>query len=308
MDESILRLAKGLGFENAEKILHLYLYGRYLPHYLYHLGSPVGLAEKPPDEEIPPEIDEMIQIITTKVIRDILSPDTSTYHGKVLPLKLAEDLVSVKEDVELRGLERIIPYRLARDIILRNPSSIALVDCGCRMLRDNPCRPIDVCLAVGDPFASFAIEKGFMNARRISQKDAVDVLEAEDKRGHVHAAYFKDAFGDRFYAICNCCSCCCMGMLAWKKLKTPIIAPSGFVSKISDDCTSCGECQDVCPFGAITVEELAVVDREKCMGCGVCERACEYGAISLELEPSKGEPLDIKKLIREAQNLHHQEG
>jgi tetratricopeptide (TPR) repeat protein len=46
----------------------------------------------------------------------------------------------------------------------------------------------------------------------LSPAEAVEILEAEHRRGHVHAAYFKDACLDRFYVICNCCKCCCGGI------------------------------------------------------------------------------------------------
>lgn len=49
------------------------------------------------------------------------------------------------------------------------------------------------------------------------------------------------------------------------------------------------------------MEELAVVDEVKCMGCGVCEDACPDGLTSLEPGPSKGEPLDIDRLIEESE-------
>ncbi len=82
----------------------------------------------------------------------------------------------------------------------------------------------------------------------------------------------------------------------------PIIAPSGYVSRIGDDCDGCGVCADkTCPFSAITMdrgERRAVVDLARCMG-GVCEDRCPIGAISLRREPSKGEPLDVEELKRQ---------
>jgi len=46
-------------------------------------------------------------------------------------------------------------------------------------------------------------------------------------------------------------------------------------------CTVCGVCQDVCPFGAITVTEKAAEISEACTLCGMCVDTCEFGAISL---------------------------
>ena len=119
-------------------------------------------------------------------------------------------------------------------------------------------------------------------------------MTAEDERGHVHHAFFKDAMLDRFYAICNCCSCCC-GAINAHRNGTPMLASSGYVSEVDHElCIGCGMCAGFCQFTAIqVVDGLARVDFEKCMGCGVCAGKCEQGAVQLRREPAKGEPLDI---------------
>lgn len=300
MKDSTKAMGKIIGRKNAERALHAYLYAKYLTHYVYHMGKNVGFVDKKPTEEIPPEVEEMIEMVTGKVLREVMSAETSTYHGKVVPLKNAIDLVRVEEDVELKNLEKVIPYKIARDIVLENPQNIAVMDCGCRVLHEKPCEPVDVCLAVGDPFVPFVLEHEVLNARKISSDEAVEILEAEAARGHVHCAYFKDVMDGRFYAICNCCPCCCLGMQAWIKAGTPMIAHSGYVPVISDECTHCGDCAEICPFSAIESGEETVVDKDKCMGCGVCEKVCSYDAVTLELEPARGVPLDINKLIEEA--------
>ena len=105
----------------------------------------------------------------------------------------------------------------------------------------------------------------------------------------------------RFYAICNCCSCCCGAMEAQRN-GTPMIAASGYVAVVDDDlCAGCGECADVCQFAAISVDDgLACIATNACMGCGVCVAHCPQEAIDLVREPAKGEPLEIQKLIAEA--------
>jgi MinD superfamily P-loop ATPase len=105
----------------------------------------------------------------------------------------------------------------------------------------------------------------------------------------------------RFYAICNCCSCCCGAMEAQRN-GTPMIASSGYVAGVDDDlCAGCGECADVCQFGAISVDDgVACIDEAACMGCGVCVAHCPQEAITLQRDPGKGEPLEIQRLIAEA--------
>ncbi len=298
MRDSSKRVSKMLGTGRAETAVHLYLYLRYITHYVYHMGKKTPFIRKPPAEPITTEEEEMVEILANKVMREIVSVETSTYHGKVLPLELATQLVRVDEDVEIRDLpESIVPYPIARDMVLESPGSIAVFECACRSLQEEPCLPLDVCLAVGDPVASFLVDNEVMNARKITRGEAVEILEAEHKRGHVHSAYFKDVVDGRFYAICNCCPCCCLGMQVWNSMRLPMICASGFRAEVSDDCTGCGDCAEKCPFFAIEVDDVAVVDAEKCMGCGVCEGACEAGAVNLVLDPAKGEPLDIGKLM-----------
>ena len=76
-----------------------------------------------------------------------------TYHGKVVTLAAATQLVSVKRDIDLGDLEHIVPYATARDIVLQHPDHIVAMVCPCRATRAQPCLPMDVCLVVGEPFA-----------------------------------------------------------------------------------------------------------------------------------------------------------
>jgi ferredoxin len=220
------------------------------------------------------------------------------YHGKVVPLDSATQLVTIHEEIRLTNLEKVIPYNRARDIILQNPDHIVALDCPCRSARPNPCLPLDVCLVVGEPFASFVREHHPLRSRWITQQEAVEIIRAEEARGHVHHAFFKDAMLGRFYAICNCCSCCCGAMQAHRN-GTPMLASSGYVCEVDEElCIACGNCSEECPFGALTQGQIsALVDVEKCMGCGICVSHCEQGALTLVRDPSKGEPLEILKLM-----------
>ena len=47
----------------------------------------------------------------------------------------------------------------------------------------------------------------------------------------------------------------------------------------SAQCTGCGICVDVCPTGAIEVNEQAVVNAESCNGCAACVSECPNEAI-----------------------------
>ncbi len=225
-------------------------------------------------------------------------PIADRYHGKVVPLDAAERLVTLDVGLELRGLEQVIPYPIARDIVLKNPDHIVVIECPCRAGRVHPCLPVDVCVIVGEPFASFIAEHHQKRSRWITQAEAVEILRAEHERGHVHHAFFKDAMLGRFYAICNCCSCCCGAMEAFAH-GVPMLASSGYVSHLdAPSCIACGVCVGVCPFRALEMGETSVrVDEARCMGCGVCVSKCPRGALSLVRDPTKGEPLDVRELV-----------
>ncbi len=222
-----------------------------------------------------------------------------TYHGKVVTLEAARQLVTVNRDVDLGDLERVIPYALARDIVLKNPDHIVALECPCRVSRPNPCLPLDVCLIVGEPFASFVIEHHPRRSRWITADEATEILAAEHARGHVHHAFFKDAMLGRFYAICNCCDCCCGAMQAHRH-GVPMLAASGYVCQADADlCAGCGTCVDVCQFHALALDGgRSVVDFDRCMGCGVCVDACPQAALTLARDERKGIPLEINTLLQ----------
>ncbi|MBN1920023.1 MAG: 4Fe-4S ferredoxin, partial [Anaerolineae bacterium] len=102
------------------------------------------------------------------------------YHGKVLPLEAATQLVTINQEISLPNLEQVIPYVRARDLIIENPDHIAVLDCPCRMAREHPCLPLDVCLIIGEPFASLAVEHHPNHARWITSGEAVEILRAEE--------------------------------------------------------------------------------------------------------------------------------
>ena len=277
--------------------LHGYVYARW--PYLY-IG--IGTGEHRLARILAPVVRWFGRVLPHRQARESAGRITfaDTYHGKVVPLEAATQLVTVDEEIQLTDLEKIIPYKLARDIVLKNPDHIVVLDCPCRVSRPNPCLPLDVCLIVGEPFASFVAEHHPDRSRWITPEEAVEILHAEDERGHVHHAFFKDAMLGRFYAICNCCACCC-GAIQAHHHGTPMLASSGYVASVDTGrCVGCDTCTGFCQFGALSVEGgIAVVDTGACMGCGVCVSQCSQGALSLARDPTQSEPLEIHALQRQ---------
>ncbi len=232
------------------------------------------------------------------------------YHGKIMRLDDATKFVTINRNVTLKNLDKLLPFKHAKDIILKNPHNILAYECACRSTKENACKPSDVCIVIGDPFVDILETFKPFHARRVSPEEALQILKEEDERGHIHTAFFKTAMLNRFYTICNCCMCCCQAMRANTEFDMNMVLPSGYRGVIGDDCVGCGECAKYCRFKAIETFPVEVngkkrkrsrIIAEKCMGCGICESKCKKETISMVLDPEKGPPLDIEDLAR-AQN------
>ena len=220
------------------------------------------------------------------------------YHGKVLTPEHARAIISLDREIPLRDLEQIVPYPVARDLVLKGPPEVAVYECGCRHARTNPCQPTQVCMVIGQPFVGFVLEHNPQSSRRLTQSEALELLREEHERGHLHSAWFKDVLLNRFYAICNCCKCCCAGIEAMRKYDTPMLASSGYVAQVDEKlCAACSTCEDACPFSAVKVDTTAEVNWEACMGCGVCVGQCPNEAMSLVRDERKGVPLDVRLVV-----------
>jgi NAD-dependent dihydropyrimidine dehydrogenase PreA subunit len=161
---------------------------------------------------------------------------------------------------------------------------------------------------IGEPFVSFILDHAQINPLRITVEEALERLEDVHKRGWVSSMFFKDICGQRSYAICNCCPCCCVGLRIDREVRPLLQYPirqfvsSGYVAKINEElCTGCQACKKKCPFDAYAfdAEEKKInLIYDNCMGCGACVDLCKAGAISLVLDPKKGVPLDVDVICK----------
>lgn len=288
--------------EGQARFIDGYLYATDDKTYIYHMVRNPNKQSKGLvyPEGVDPKYDQILQTVINHIKPKMPNPDTNTYHGKVMRFEDVKKIVTLDVDLDLGTLDKsIIPFEHCRDVILKNPDKLVVIDCACRSTKEDGCYPRDTCIWIGEPFYSFILDHNTTgNPRKITPDEALAIIEAERGRGHIQNAFFKDAMGDRLYCICNCCSCCCNAIKAQNYTTIPTLIPSGYLRHTNaDNCVGCGKCVEVCNFKALSlVEGKAVVDEAKCMGCGLCESVCVNGGPDLRRDPSKTEPLDLDEL------------
>lgn len=173
----------------------------------------------------------------------------------------------------------IMDYERASQVI-KTATCITVGTCYCRHKMEHmgkACQnPQDVCLTFNNAAKSLS-KHGI--AKEISQEEAFKVLDRCVELGLVQVG---DNVQKGVSWICNCCSCCCEALLAYKRLGCDPKINSNYYAKINDNCINCGTCAKRCPVGAIKLKKAPEVDRNVCIGCGVCARFCPKKCISME--------------------------
>ncbi len=318
MKKSTLEIIKAHGWR-IDRAIHYYIYFKYYQPYVRYLVNAMTWNEKKMAKLDPNRRTyKMIDKIQDKLNQMVFS----RYHGKVLSRPDATKIVKVEEDVTIGpdNTRRVVPFKYAKDILLKDPTQIAVMDCPCKSLMENPCHPINCCIAVGRPVSDFWLEHcEKYHVRKITKEEALDIIDQHRKTGHFNQIFFKVATGGRSGVICNCCKKCCGGgtfagiiknfvqknkdqvTAAMEGFGDPLsgvacTAPSGYTVKHdAEKCTLCGKCVDICNFDAVQITDgQRRFDPAYCMGCGLCEEHCPTGAVSMVYEEKGGYiPLDL---------------
>ncbi|MFO8102034.1 MAG: 4Fe-4S binding protein [Dehalococcoidia bacterium] len=305
-NETVKALYDYFSFDDKNDFYPSYLYLKYIDYFLNKVVQSLGMPTTELPYELDPGLENMMDMYIQHISDAASDHETSIYHAKVVRLQEAIRLIQQKEDVNIDIPERVVPFKQAKDIVLHNPQSIAIGRCACRAADPNPQIPPEeqeICMFVGEPVADFIAEQNHM-FHKATEEEALKVLDYSREKGLVQTVWFKKEIGKCYHMICNCDSFSCMGIKMWNLLEgtVPILAPSGYVAEVTDDCIGCQSCVDdhFCHFNALSMNEdgdRAVVNFDKCMGCGVCAERCPEGAIRLKREPSKGDPLDLDELL-----------
>lgn len=183
----------------------------------------------------------------------------------------------------------ILDYERASEVI-ETSTHIGVGLCYCRHKMQHLGRacdaPLDVCLTFNNVAASL-IKHG--QARRVDVVEGLEILARAQEYNLVQCG---ENVRNEVSFICNCCGCCCEGLLAVKKfgLLQPLHT-TNYLPSIGENCTGCGKCARTCPIEAIKIiekesagrtQKVADVDVSVCLGCGVCVRACPQTSIVLK--------------------------
>ena len=68
---------------------------------------------------------------------------------------------------------------------------------------------------------------------------------------------------------------------------------------VSDECTQCGICAQVCPVGAVDAEKSDLIDQEKCITCCACIKNCPQNARTIKAGPVKDAAIRLNTLYKE---------
>ena len=188
-------------------------------------------------------------------------------------------------DTQIQG---VYHYDMMENII-DNAKVIAVCHCPCRLamqLRGKGCEhALEVCLKYGE-LAEYVIERGI--GREITKEEALKICKDSEEAGMVHMV--DNAMGEVKHT-CHCCGCACWNVGAINRRKIPrdvLMATYYLRYTDKDECMACGDCIDICPVNALTLDgDYPTIDEEWCIGCGVCIVKCLNGAAKLRLRPDR---------------------
>jgi ferredoxin len=203
-----------------------------------------------------------------------------------------KQLITIPVDTKIISENTVLNLDEAMKYI-EKARTVTVLDCFCRILRNNCDAPLDVCILLDDKAEHVMGEEEspyLRNKRIINKEEAVEVMNRAHEAGLVLTAQVTYDFPGaenhpgRVFTICGCCSCCCCQLSAVLRYGLAPHLLSTHTSSVTDSskCTSCGVCVDRCQFGARTIVDGSLtVDSYLCFGCGLCASTCPAAAVSI---------------------------
>ena len=163
--------------------------------------------------------------------------------------------------------------------------------CICRSASNCKDYPIDYgCLFMGEAARGINPQLG----RPVTKEEAHEHIKKCQEAGLVHLVgrnkldtlWLGIGPGERLLTVCNCCPCCCLWTMLPKmdrQLASKIHRMPGVSLRVTDQCTGCGRCVDVCFVDAIEIIDGLARITDLCRGCARCVDICPSHAIELRI-------------------------
>jgi ferredoxin len=190
----------------------------------------------------------------------------------------------------------VLDHERASEVI-KTASHIGIGTCYCRHKMQHVGRacdaPMEICMTF-NAAAESLIKYGF--ARQADAAEGLEILQLAYEHNLVH---FGENVREKVNFICNCCGCCCEGMIAARRFgMLHPVHTTNFIPQTQDtDCKGCGKCVNTCPVEAMTLvsandphdpqREIARLDEEICLGCGLCVKVCPTNSLQLRSRPQR---------------------
>lgn len=234
--------------------------------------SPTGTTRR-----IIEEISRGIMQSAVEIV-DITRPET-----RKLQLQTSEDELLVIGVPVYSGRVPSIAIDWLQTIKARNTPTACIVVYGNREYEDALLELKDTavkqgCLPIA--CAAYVGEHSFSNAETpiaVARPDDADLILAELFGQKVNEKLLSISSTDQISNITV------PGNHPYKDYKDPrsLIPPVDFIA-VSEKCSQCGVCAQVCPVGAIDLENSALIDKEKCFVCCACIKGCPENARTLK--------------------------
>lgn len=184
-------------------------------------------------------------------------------------------------DQPLESKHEVLTVNSVYELLEKFKDELAVGNCLCRLGKKyregSGCDydiPLQSCMMLG-AIATNLVENG--SARKLSYEEAIALIEEFDAKGCVHSTfhYKNNADLDEF-AICNCCSDCCINYGGYQKgTLSKIYTRSFYKPEVIDisKCVGCNLCGKYCPTEATYYDKdkkELIFNYEKCVGCGQC--------------------------------------
>ena len=217
------------------------------------------------------------------------------FRGDEMYMLPIDQTIQVHEDIN-QPQSMVIPSQVVDHYIKKANHRWIMDFCICRDGDKCGDYPRDLgCLFLGEPVMDINSKMG----RMVNEDEALEHARKCREAGLVHiigsnridSIWLGVHPTEELMTICNCCPCCCL----WTFVKdlNPMIGEKlaimpGVKVVITDDCTSCGTCQEgICFADAIHSLNGKSEITAACRGCGRCVEICPEDAIELSIEGEK---------------------